>query len=134
MDASERYSSVMSVLKELHADEKPMITALNKIDLLDDATWLEKLKQDFPQAIPISAKLRKNFDILQNEIEKNFVGRMEHMEILIPHRRMDLVDLFYREGKVEEIKYQQSGIKIKLHLSKILSQKILHNKEIERIS
>ena len=55
------------------------------------------------------------------------------VEILIPSTRMDLVDLFYREGKVKDISYLQKGIKIKLSLPKILANKLLHNKEIQEV-
>jgi len=47
---------------------------------------------------------------------------------------MDLVDLCYREGKVEEVEYLQEGIKIRTLLSKLLSQNILNNKGIEKVS
>ena len=132
----EQSASVMYVLKELGADKKPMVVALNKVDLLEDKTWLEKVKQDFDYAIavPVSAKLRTNLDGLIKVIQENFSSRMTDLEILIPHKRMDLVDLFYREGKVKEVKYLQKGIKIKLSLPKVLSNKLLHDKEIEIIS
>ena len=130
----EHDQAVLSVLKELQADKKPMITALNKIDLSDDKTWLEQLKKDFNNSLAISAKLRENLDSLLEKIQENFASRMIHTELLIPHSRMDLVDLCYREGKVEEIKYLQKGIKIRLGLSRVLSQKLLHNKEIEEVS
>jgi len=130
----EHNQAVFSVLKELQADKKPMITALNKIDLLEDKTWLEQLKKDFNNALAISAKLKQNLDSLLEKIQDNFASRMIRAELLIPHSRMDLVDLCYREGKVEEIKYLQKGIKVRLSLSKVLLQKLLHNKEIEDIS
>jgi len=130
----EHNQAVFGVLKELQADKKPMITALNKIDLLEDKTWLEQLKKDFHNSLTISAKLRQNLDSLLEKIQENFVSRMTHLELLIPHSRMDLVDLCYREGKVEEIKYLQKGIKIRLNLPRVLSQKLLHNREIEKIS
>ncbi len=130
----EHNQAVFSVLKELQADKKPLITALNKIDLLEDKTWLEQLKKDFHNSLTISAKLRQNLDSLLEKIQENFVSRMTHLELLIPHSRMDLVDLCYREGKVEEIKYLQKGIKIRLNLPRVLSQKLLHNREIEKIS
>ncbi|MBI4982461.1 MAG: GTPase HflX [Candidatus Omnitrophica bacterium] len=129
----ERSKAVFDVLKQLHVDQKPMITALNKIDLLNDLTWLSKLKEDFVNSIAISAKLKENLGILLAEIQQNFISKMASVEIRIPHKRMDLVDLFYREGKVKEIKYEQDGIKIKLNLPKILYDKLLSSKEIEDI-
>lgn len=130
----EHERSVFEVLRELEADTKPMITALNKIDLLDDKMWLAKLKADFINSVAISAELKQNLDGLLAEIQKNFSARMTQLEIMIPHSRMDLVDLFYREGKVDQVRYLQKGIKIKLSLPDILSQKLLHNKEIEKIN
>jgi GTP-binding protein HflX len=129
--AQERSQAVFSVLKELKADTKPMITALNKIDLLGDLMWLEKLKSDFPNSVPISAQLKQNLDLLQKKIQESFSARMERLEIVIAHGRMDLVDLFYREGKVEEIKYLQNRIKIRLTLPKVLAQKLLHSRQIQ---
>ncbi len=130
----EHNQAVFGVLKELQADKKPIITALNKIDLLEDKTWLEQLKKDFNNSIAISAKLRENLDSLLEKIQENFASRMIRLELLIPLSRMDLVDLCYREGKVEDIEYLQKGIKIRLSLPKVLSQKLLHDKEIKEIS
>jgi GTP-binding protein HflX len=130
----ERNKAVYEVLKQLQADTKPMITALNKIDLLDDQAWLAKLKEDFVNPVAISAKFKKNLDLLLEKIQRNFACRMSEIEILIPHSRMDLIDLFYREGKVEEIKYLQKGIKVKVNLPAVLSQKVMQNKGIEKIN
>jgi GTP-binding protein HflX len=126
--------AVWDVLKELKVDTKPIITALNKIDLLDDTMWLARLENDFVNPVKISAKLNQNIEALVEKIQDNFTSRMIKLEIIIPHSRMDLVDLFYREGRVEEIKYLQKGIQIRLNLPKTLSQKLLHNKEIEEVS
>jgi len=130
----EHSQAVLEVLKELRSDTKPIITALNKIDLLEDKTWLDNLRKDFPNPITISAKFGENLNLLTEAIGKNFSYKMLHLTIIIPHKRMDLVDLFYREGKVEKIEYLQKGIKIKLNLPKIMSQKLLHNKEIEIVN
>lgn len=130
----ERAKAVINVLRELGAEDKPIITALNKIDLLDDKTWLERLEKDFPHSIPISARLKENFDLLHKQIGKHFSGRMMSVEILIPHSRMDLVDLFYRQAKVQEIKYLQKGIRIKLNLPKLLYHKLCNDRVIEIIS
>ncbi len=127
----ERHKAVLEVLKELRAEGKPMITALNKVDLLDDRIWLGNLAKDFINSVSISAKLNQNLDILLQAIQENFPDRMADLDILIPHQRMDLVDLFYRQGKVVKIKYLQKGIKIKLSIPKILYQKLLHDKEID---
>ena len=130
----EHNKAVLEILKELHVEEKPIITALNKIDLFEEKGTLANLQKDFINPVPISAKLGKNLNLLLEKIQANFKSRMINLEIIIPLSRMDLVDLFYREGKVESIRYLQKGIKIKLSLPKILYHKLLHSKEIEIIS
>ena len=129
----EQAKAVFAVLQQLEADDKPMITALNKIDLLGDALLLENLKRDFPAAIAISAKFQTNLAALLKAIANNFQPRMAEFTVIIPLRRMDLVNLFHQEGKVEQIEYLQKGIKIKLSLPIIIRDKLLHNKEIELI-
>jgi GTP-binding protein HflX len=125
--------AVFQVLKELRLDQKPLITALNKIDLLKDKILEEHTKEDFANPVLVSAKLNQNLAPLLQKIQQHFSGLMLDLEIMIRPGRMDLVGLFYRQGKVKDIQYQQKGIKIKLSLPKILFQKLLHNKEIEKV-
>ena len=127
----EHAKAVLIVLKELQADKKPVITALNKIDLLDDKIWLARLKEDFSNSIPLSAKLNQNLELLLKEIQKNFQTGMVKIKVFIPHPRMELLDLLYRQGRVEETKYCQKGVKVKVNLPKVLASKLLQNKEIK---
>jgi GTP-binding protein HflX len=116
------------------ADNKPMIVALNKIDQLEDKTWLGRLGDSFTNAVTISAISGENINLLLAKISEAFGSRMESLTIKIPHNRMDLVNLFYKQAKVKEIQYQQKKIKIELSLPKILSRKIAQDKDIEIIS
>ncbi len=126
--------AVLDVLKELGANDKPIIIALNKIDLLEDKVWLAKIKEDFNNSICISAKFKTNIEDLLKEVQNIFKERMAHIDIEIPSNRMDLVDLFYREGKVKEIKYSQKNIKIKLNIPKTISSKLLKDNDIKIVS
>lgn len=130
----EQAKAVMRVLEELGAAENPIITALNKIDLLEDEIWLNKLSADFPNSVLVSAKLKQNLGELLRKIEEQFQARMVVIEVVLPHSRMDLVDLFYREGKVHKIEYLNKGIKINANLPRIIIDKYLEryrNKEVK---
>lgn len=129
----EHSSAVFKVLAELGIKEKPVITALNKADLLEDKLWLEKLKNDFPNSVIISAKLKTNLDLLLDKIKESFSLRMLQLEVLVPHQRMDIIDLFYQQGKVSKIEYLQKGIRVKVNLPKILASKLLKTREVELI-
>lgn len=126
--------AVFSVLGELGCQDKPVITALNKIDLIGDRSWLEVSKKDFSEPILISAKTGENLDKLVLEIQNHFSGLSFRLKILIPHSRMELVDFFYRQAKVNKIDYLQKGIRIDLTISRQLYSRIGEDKDIKVIS
>jgi len=123
--------AVMEVLQELGAKDKPLLIALNKTDLVDDLTWLKSLSEEFGGAVLISAKTGDNLELLIKSIEEVFSGRMVEAEVLLEHSRMDLLDLFYRKAKVEEVKYLSGGIKARVILSKELFEKIKGEKGLK---
>ncbi|MCX5700285.1 MAG: GTPase HflX [Candidatus Omnitrophica bacterium] len=129
----EQNKAVFEVLKKLGVEGKPVITALNKIDLMNDKLWLEKMQRDFNNAIVISAKFKQNLDDLLEKIQVVFSERMALVKIIIPHQRMDLLDFIYRQGKVKEVKYLQNSVEIVASISKVDSKKLMHNKDIEVI-
>lgn len=130
----EHNQAVMGVLKELGADKKTIITALNKIDLIDDKTWLNTLEKEFPCAVSLSAKFGKHIDILLNKIGEYFQARMSRLKLVIPSTRMDIVNLLYKEGRVDKIDYTNKGIKIEVTLPTLLANKLLKNKELDNLN
>jgi GTP-binding protein HflX len=79
------FETTVSVLQELGAEEIPVITVLNKIDLLTDgvqadaahpdAVRLDALLSRFPQSLGLSAKTGKGLDELKRRIaEKLGIG------------------------------------------------------------
>jgi len=125
--------AVLTVLKDLGVTEKPIITALNKIDLIEDKLLRDRLTEDFSNSVLISAKLKHNLDRLLTQIESNFSGRMSELEIIIPHHRMDLLDSIYQQGKVKEVEYLQEGAKVKVSLPNITANKLLSCKDIRKV-
>jgi len=114
--AYEHARAVRQVLEQIGAKDIPVITALNKLDLLDDKSWLASLQADMPRPVAISAKFGTNLDKLLEEIERDFKSRMMQVELLIPHSRMQLLDQFYRHGKVHSVEYLAEGVKVKGNL------------------
>ncbi|MDD5506403.1 MAG: GTPase HflX [Candidatus Omnitrophica bacterium] len=130
--AYEYYSSVLGVLKDLGAGDKPVITVLNKVDLLEDKSWIERLKAEYFNPVVISALKDQNIAGLLEMIEAHFSANMISAEVNLPLSRMDMVNLFYKEGKITDIIYHPNGIKIKLNLARNLFDKLMHDKELRK--
>jgi GTP-binding protein HflX len=128
-----RSEAVSKVLAEFGAQEKPTLTVLNKIDLVEDKVWLARLQSEFAGSVCVSAKLKQNLDQLLARIQENFTSRMHSATVMLKPGKMALVDTFYRKGKVESVEYLAKGIKVKLSLPKVLFEKLAHSGEIEEV-
>lgn len=129
-----RYSyqeAVCAVLKELDCLEKPIITALNKIDKLEDKSWLERYKKDFPNSIVISALRKENLEELITNVSAVLSKGIKMIDIIIPLNKMNLVDLVCREAEVKSIKYTSKSVIIRGRLPSITIDKIKSYVEIE---
>jgi GTPase len=123
--------AVLSVLAELGVQDKPILVVLNKIDLIEDRSWLEISQKDFPNSIFLSAKTGENLAVLIAKIMEHFSNLMLSLKITIPHSRMELVDFFYRQAKVKKIDYLQKGININLDISRALFSRIQNDQDIK---
>jgi len=112
----EHSTTVENVLEELGADNKPVITVLNKADLVDvhdvqamsDFARALDLPADF---IPISGLTGNGLDALLDRIEKELEDLEDFLTVTgtFPYDRSELVDLFHRLGRVEGVSYDEQG-------------------------
>lgn len=70
----EKYESVLSVLKELDSLDKPIITALNKIDIITDRSIIHKFADRIDNTVPISAKTKEGLAHLVERLSEA-IGR-----------------------------------------------------------
>ncbi len=128
-NAAEQTQTVMSVLEDLGADDKPVVTALNKVDKLLDADGqlpqmeclLERLGEAAPLAInpvAISAQSGLGFETLLNALEVALEEEAHFVPVVLnaPFSRSDLVELFHRLGRVEDSEFTEAGSKLRGHL------------------
>ena len=64
----ENRQTTLAVLQELGAGEIPVITVLNKCDLLPDETQKETLQERFPESIAVSVKKKQGLEQLKLRI------------------------------------------------------------------
>jgi len=106
-NAIEQSETVNEVLHDLDADDKPRVTALNKIDLLDDPSEVDTSL--YPNAVAISALQKKGLDALREKIAQVLADTMEPLRVSIPYDKSELVELFHRRGHVDREEHRPEG-------------------------
>ena len=110
------YKAVNEVLEGLKCLDKPTVLVLNKIDQLQEPKRIEDFKKKLPHVIAVSAKTGQNMQQLLLLVEDILSEGSIEVNVLLPAGRMDLVNLAYAHGKVHEVKYLASGIRLKAEL------------------
>ncbi len=116
-NVEEHFQTTLDVLKELGADEKRIIPAINKIDVISTKR-LEELKIIFPDAVLISVKNGNGIEDLLSKINEMLLSKIVRKTLKIPQSRQDLVALLHREGKILSQEYEQNDIIINAIYSK----------------
>src|SRR3989338_1273410 len=113
----------MNVLAELNVHDKPMITVLNKIDKITDQSWLKDLQGNYESAVYISALKETNIDALTNLLIQTLSPLVVEVDVTIPIKRMDLVNLAHEKGQVLSVKYYNDTIHLRASLpAKVAAQ------------
>ncbi|MCC5877612.1 MAG: GTPase HflX, partial [Candidatus Sumerlaeia bacterium] len=116
-NAAEHVTVTLNVLKELKADERPMLFVLNKLDLVEDEMALASLKKIAQPHVIISAKTGEGVEALVRELA-DFAGKgMIRIQLRIPHERSDLMSFLHREGQVLSEKYGDDDVFIEARLA-----------------
>ncbi|MGB9879551.1 MAG: GTPase HflX, partial [Anaerolineae bacterium] len=108
----EQVRTVEQVLREIGAAHKPMLVALNKIDLLQDPEKAQLATAQFPNAVAISALYGQGLDNLLLQIERLLTQQMVQVRARVPYAASELVALFHRHGIVTQEHHRQDGILI----------------------
>jgi GTP-binding protein HflX len=115
-NAAEQTETVNKVLEEIGADGKPVLMALNKIDLLQpdaEATLADfKEHSELPaDVVAISAQAKLGLKDLMQTIERLLDVEQDFVPVTMtaPYDRYDLVDRFHRLGRVELMDFTENG-------------------------
>lgn len=116
-NADEQSQTVLKTLKDLNAGDKPVLTVLNKVDLLDGMTKEEVGRIAEAMGLPsdyvaVSAQKNWGLDELLKRAEDTLGDQMVKVAAFIPYKRNDLVALWHQRGVVDEEDYQEQGTKI----------------------
>ncbi len=111
-NALEQAQTVGNILKDLGATEQPVVTALNKIDRLEDVTAAQEIAQDFTNAVAISATEGIGLEDLLGAVADALSASWLRVEACIPYNEGELVALFHDRGIVEAESHEREGTRI----------------------
>jgi len=117
------HETTLSVLKELGADDRPMITILNKIDQVEDSAVLASLKGKFDNVILASAKEGSGIDELLIKCTEMLSERVRKYIFKIPQSRGDIVGVLHSETKVLSTEYEDNSVVIEAVTPKSIAGK-----------
>lgn len=122
--AIEFFATTMHVLGELGAEDKPMITVLNKIDKVEEQSLLDGLLQKFPGSLLLSAKEGIGIDELQHQCTVMLADRVRSLCYRIPQTRGDLSGILHKEAKVLSTEYDGNDMLITAIVPSIISGRL----------
>jgi len=105
-------NTVYGVLDELGAANKPTVTVLNKIDLLENPMLGDDPRAD--RTFQLSARSGKGMQGLLEWIDDWLSRETVRMQIVLPFHEGQLVSLLYKECKVHRQEFLPSGIRMVL--------------------
>ena len=108
------------LLESLGCGDTPIITVLNKCDLLDETM----LAQDFKACVRISAKNGTGIDELLNAIENNIPVRMKRVKILLPFAQAGLANEIRNKGTLIYEEYVAEGLSVEAVVDEALYAKL----------
>lgn len=109
-NAIEQARSVEQTLREIHAEQIPVLTALNKIDRLPEPELTNEFLSGQSRSVGISALRGLGIDELLRAIEEDLFENFSQVSAQIPYTEGQLISLFHEQGQVVRIEHGRKGV------------------------
>ena len=118
-DLAEQIDAVHKVLRELDADAKPQLLALNKVDTLSHRRRKE-LHAAYPDAAFISAQYHYGFTDMFARLQAILPVHWRRARLRLPPHRSDLLSKLYKHGRVFHTDYLDDAILVDAYVPELL--------------
>jgi GTP-binding protein HflX len=112
INAQSQAKAVYQTLEDIDADHIPVLIALNKIDLLNDADGARKALEYFPNSVAISALTGEGIDDLLKSVSGILFEKFVDVSLWLPYKEGALISLFHEQGQVDMVEHGDDGIQI----------------------
>lgn len=118
------HDTTLEVLEELGAEDKTIITFLNKIDQVSDPDQLAFLRRTYPDALHGSALTDLGIEELLQACSQVMADRVKRLRYRIPQARADLVALLHEDAKILSTEYEGNDILVHAVVPAAISGKL----------
>ena len=108
----EHRATTLAVIRELGADQQPMITVFNKMDRLSARHPPLLTPLNLERSVCISVKTGEGVDTLLEHCQELLQTDFKTMQLVIPHNRYDLINHLHEAGSVDEERHEENGVHI----------------------
>jgi GTP-binding protein HflX len=109
-NALNQFQTVQETLDELGAGHILTVTALNKVDRLQNPAGAQETLKQFPKSIATSSikgtGITDLLDLVQTELYESYTP----IDVRLPYQQGALISLFHEAGQVELVEHERGGI------------------------
>ena len=109
-NALNQFNAVEQTLDELGAEHIPVVTALNKVDLLRDPESAREAVSSYSKAVTISGLKGSGISDLLKVIQQELYETYAPIHVRLPYKQGALISLFHEAGHVERIEHGRGGV------------------------
>ncbi len=125
--------AVYQVLSDISAGDIPILTVLNKIDLLVSPQAAQGALDEFPNSTAISALTGRGIPEMLSLVNEYLYEKYLPVTVRLPHQEGALIAAFHNQGQVERVEQSANGVLLQGRLpGRLLAQYqafILHEEE-----
>ncbi|MCL4170898.1 UNVERIFIED_CONTAM: hypothetical protein GTU68_010834, partial [Idotea baltica] len=123
-EADEHHETTMKVLREIGADQNPILTVFNKIDQCLDDEKIDRIRFQNEDALFVSAKTGEGMDAVKTAISDTINNGLQSTKLLIPHDRYDIISKLHESGGIRTQETRDEGVFIEGLFPEILTGRI----------
>jgi GTP-binding protein HflX len=109
-NALNQFQAVQETLDEIGAGHIPIVTALNKVDLLQNPQGAQQTIRQYPKAVVTSSLKGIGIPDLLNLVQEELYESYTPVEVRLPYQQGALISLFHEAGQVELVEHERGGV------------------------
>jgi GTP-binding protein HflX len=122
--AEEQAATTYEVLQGLNAEQKTIITVLNKVDQCEDNQMLTRMRILYPKSIAISALNKTGLEDLYEQMIQELSRKRAIVRLRIPQSEYHNVSEVMRFGNILNQDYEENDVLLKVDIPQALAGKL----------